>query len=104
MEQARWQAGTAVDAAVAQVMTAEPGWEQAVAHARTAVATAADQVIEEAAKVVGPGGLSRNARLARALADLGIYVRQHHTDGELEQAGRRALDTHAADGIDSEPG
>jgi hypothetical protein len=92
MEQARWQADTAVDTAVAQVMTAQPGWQHAVAHARTAVATAADQVIEEAAKVVGPGGLSRNARLTRALADLGIYVRQHHTDGELEQAGRRALE------------
>ena len=49
-------------------------------------------MIDEAGKVVGPGGLSRNARLARAIADLGIYVRQHHLDGELEQAGRRALE------------
>jgi hypothetical protein len=73
------------------VASGRPGWENDVAHARTAVATAADRALDEAAKVVGPGGLSRNGRLARAVADLGIYVRQHHLDGELEQAGRRAL-------------
>lgn len=94
MEQARWQAQVAVDAAVQAVTTEQPGWEDAVAHARTAVATACDDVLDQAGKVVGPGGLSRNGRLARAVADLGIYVRQHHTDLELERAGHRALETH----------
>jgi hypothetical protein len=91
MEQARWEAEGAVRLAVDAVASERPGWEHDVAHARTAVATAADRALDEAAKVVGPGGLSRNGRLARAIADLGIYVRQHHLDGELEQAGRRAL-------------
>ena len=94
MEQAQWQAHIAVRTAVEAVEAEEPGWRHTVAHARTAVATACDQVLDQAGKVVGPGGLSRNARLARAVADLAIYVRQHHTDGELEQAGRRAVETH----------
>ncbi|MGN6576265.1 MAG: hypothetical protein ACTHKG_11300 [Nocardioides sp.] len=91
MDQARWEAEAAVRLALDAVTSERPGWQHEVAHARTAVATAADRALDEAAKVVGPGGLSRNARLARAIADLGIYVRQHHLDGELEQAGRRAL-------------
>ena len=95
MEQARWQAQVAMEAAVQAVTTERAGWADAVAHARTAVATGCDEVVDQAAKVVGPGGLSRNGRLARAIADLGIYVRQHHTDLELEQAGRRALETHS---------
>ncbi len=98
MEQAQWQALVAVRAAVHAVTEQQPGWEHEVAHARTAVATACDEVIDEAGKVVGPGGLSRNARLARAIADLGIYVRQHHLDGELEQAGRRALEGRPTEG------
>jgi hypothetical protein len=95
MEQARWQAHTAVRAAVDAVTEQQPGWVDAVAHARTAVATGCDEVIHQAGQVVGPGGLSRNGRLARAVADLAIYVRQHHTDGELERAGRRALEQRA---------
>lgn len=94
LEQALWQAGTAIRDTVEQVSTSSPGWEHSVAHARTAVANACDQVLDEAAKIVGPGGLSRGSRLARAVADLGIYVRQHHTDEVLERAGRRALDSH----------
>jgi hypothetical protein len=97
MEQARWQTQVALGAAVHAVTEQQPGWQHAVAHARTTVATGCDTVLDEAGKVVGPGGLSRNARLARAIADLGIYVRQHHLDGELEQAGRRALDRAADD-------
>ena len=94
MEQAQWQANAALVAVLPAITEQRPGWADDVAHARTAVAAACDEVLDEAGKVVGPGGLSRNGRLARAVADLGIYVRQHHTDLELEQAGRRALETH----------
>jgi hypothetical protein len=94
MEQAQWRAHAAVRAAADAVAVDQAGWQHAVAHARTEVALACDQVLDEAGKVVGPGGLSRNGRLARAVADLGIYVRQHHLDAELEQAGRRAVETH----------
>lgn len=94
MEQAQWQARAALGAALHAIAEQRPGWTDDVAQARTAVAAACDEVIGDAGRVVGPGGLSRNGRLARAVADLGIYVRQHHTDVELEHAGRRAIETH----------
>ncbi len=59
---------------------------------------ACDQVVDEAGRVVGPGGLSGDARLARTLADLTIYVRQHHLDGTLESLGRHALEHRTVSG------
>ena len=48
-------------------------------------------MLDEATRVVGPAGLSGTARLARTVADLTIYVRQHHLDLTLESLGRDAL-------------
>lgn len=104
MAQAVWQAGAALDAALAgtDAVPAATGDDPAAgrqaltavtAAARTAVADACETVVAEAAHVVGPGGLSRGGRLPRTLADLGLYVRQHHTDLELARAGQRALDS-----------
>ncbi len=61
---------------------------------RTAVVRACDRVLDEARQVVGPAGLSRNARLARLLDDLTIYVRQHHVDASLAALGESALTRH----------
>jgi alkylation response protein AidB-like acyl-CoA dehydrogenase len=55
-----------------------------VAAVRSAVERAAREVLDRAPRMVGPAGLSRDADLARHLADLGVYVRQHH--GERDQA------------------
>jgi hypothetical protein len=38
--------------------------------------------------------MSRNARLARALNDLAVYIRQHHVDGVMTALGERALTRH----------
>jgi hypothetical protein len=65
--------------------------ERSVSAARAGVVDACETVIDEAAKIVGPGGLVANARLARTLADLQLYIRQHHTDGVWESAGQHAL-------------
>ena len=46
-----------------------------------------DTVLAQAPLVVGPGGLSTDTRLVRALADLAIYVRQHHLDAETTKSG-----------------
>ena len=92
MEQAVWQARTAVDATARRL----PGLDgdrlgRETTAARTAVVAACEQVVDEASRIVGPGGLSGDARLARTLADLAIFVRQHHVDLALEAAGRHAL-------------
>lgn len=95
MEQAAWQARTAVLATADRLpglSTSELTRE--VAQARTAVVLACDETVQQATHVVGPGGLSRNARLSRTLADLTVYVRQHHTDTELAALGEHALHAH----------
>ncbi len=61
---------------------------------RTAVVRAAEVVLDEARQVVGPAGLSRNARLARVLDDLTIYIRQHHVDAALTALGEAAMTSH----------
>jgi alkylation response protein AidB-like acyl-CoA dehydrogenase len=68
----------------------------AVATLRSAAERAAREVVDRAPRMVGPGPLSRDAGLARALADLALYIRQHHAErdqaalGELILAGRRS--------------
>ncbi len=93
MQQASWQADTLVTRVAA---TLDPDDREAtareVAAARTAAVTACESVIDEAGRIVGPGGLSGDGRLARTLVDLGIYIRQHHLDLTLQALGRTVLD------------
>lgn len=93
IQQAISGAEAAIERAVQMLDAGKPDISVAVASARTAAAQAADVVLADAPVIVGPGGLSRSARLARVMADLAMYVRQHHMDSELEAAGRRALDS-----------
>jgi hypothetical protein len=92
MAQAVWTADLAVSStARALTDTAPDRVPGEVARARTAVVLGCDTVLEQAPLVVGPGGLSTDARLARALADLTIYVRQHHLDAETTRLGAALL-------------
>jgi hypothetical protein len=94
MEQSAWTAELAVASTARSLPSLSPDQVgEQIARARTAVVLACDTVLGEAPLIVGPGGLSRNARLARVLADLGIYVRQHHLDNELTRLGAAALET-----------
>ncbi len=90
--QAVWQARLAVEATAARLPELDgDALVEQTAAARTAVVTACEQVVDEATRIVGPGGMSGDARLARTLADLTIYVRQHALDLTLEARGRDAL-------------
>ncbi len=92
MEQAVRQARLVVDATAQRLPSlAGEALVREAAVARTTAAWACDQVLDEAPRVVGPAGLSGTARLARTVADLTIYVRQHHLDLTLESLGRDAL-------------
>ncbi len=88
MAQAVWTADLAVSS-TARALPRLPADTIAreVARARTAVVLGCDTVLEQAPLVVGPGGLSTNIRLVRALADLAMYVRQHHLDAETTKSG-----------------
>ncbi len=95
IEQAVWEARSLLARTVSRIDDLD---QEAVARecgmTRTAVVQACDTVLDEARRVVGPAGLSRNARLTRALDDLTIYVRQHHVDAALTALGETALTSH----------
>ena len=63
-----------------------------IATLRAAVERAVREVVDRAPRVVGPGPLSRDAGLARALADLTLYVRQHHAERDHAALGERVVD------------
>lgn len=64
----------------------------AVATLRGAVERAVREVVDRVPRVLGPGPLSRDAGLAAALADLALYVRQHHAERDHAALGERVVD------------
>jgi hypothetical protein len=97
VEHAVWRAGAALDHVIGVLDVGDrEGGGRAVSHGRTAVVAACDTALREAPLIVGPGGLSTNARLARVIADLGIYIRQHHVDSSMQAYGDAALARHRA--------
>ncbi len=94
MEQAVWTAELAVSSTAARLTGLKQDDVAAeISMARTAVVLSCDTVLEHAPLIVGPAGLSTNARLARVLCDLAIYVRQHHLDSEATRLGAAAVAT-----------
>ncbi|MGI8577872.1 MAG: hypothetical protein ACR2KG_08110 [Nocardioidaceae bacterium] len=91
IEQAAWTVQSLLEHAVAELGPTDEAVSAQIARVRTAVVTACDEIIAQVPIVVGPGGLSRNVRLGRALADLAIYIRQHHLDIELSRIGEHAI-------------
>ena len=78
----------------AAVVDADPAGDHglAVATVRAAVERAAREVVDRAPRIVGPAPLSRDADLARALADLALYVRQHHAERDHAALGGQVVD------------
>ena len=64
----------------------------AVATVRAAVERAVREVVDRGPRIVGPGPLSRDADLAGALADLALYVRQHHGERDHAALGEQVAD------------
>jgi hypothetical protein len=62
-----------------------------VLRARLAVEQSASGVIEHATRALGAGPLCRDARFARALADLPVFLRQSHAERDLAALGERLV-------------
>jgi alkylation response protein AidB-like acyl-CoA dehydrogenase len=58
---------------------------------RTAVERVVREVLDRVPRMLGPGPLSRDAALACALADLGMFVRQHHGERDHAALGSAVL-------------
>lgn len=62
---------------------------------RATVEQAATQVLDHVGRALGAGPLCRDAAHAQRVADLTVYLRQSHAEGDLEQLGRLLKETEA---------
>ncbi|TFD29555.1 acyl-CoA dehydrogenase [Cryobacterium cryoconiti] len=85
-------ARTSLAAAAAAIDAGEAGGEQGAllaARVRGQVAHTVDAVITRAGHALGPAPLAFDARHAARVADLQLYVRQHHAERDDAALGRR---------------
>ncbi|WP_168794212.1 acyl-CoA dehydrogenase family protein [Paraburkholderia aromaticivorans] len=69
-------------------------------RARLVVEEASTAVMNHATRTLGAGPLCRNARFARALADLPVFLRQSHAERDLAALGELIAAAGPADGRD----
>jgi hypothetical protein len=55
------------------------------------VADTVDEVLQRVSRALGPAPLTGEEDHARRVADLTVYVRQHHAERDLAAAGERVL-------------
>jgi alkylation response protein AidB-like acyl-CoA dehydrogenase len=55
---------------------------------RSAVENAARTAVDRIARATGPGPLAHDAQHAQRVADLSVYIRQHHAERDLAALGR----------------
>jgi alkylation response protein AidB-like acyl-CoA dehydrogenase len=65
-----------------------PAGELLALRARAVVAEAAEQTLREAGHALGPAPLAFDEEHARRVADLSIYLRQHHGERDIAALGR----------------
>lgn len=63
------------------------------ARVRQVVVDAAEMVTQSLAHALGPGPLSQEPQHARRVADLTLYIRQHHAERDQAALGRLVLDS-----------
>ena len=65
-------------------------------NARLVAEQAAETVLRHAGRALGAAPLCRDARFARAMADLPVYLRQSHAERDLAALGQIAVDERSA--------
>ena len=80
-------AATQVDAGRA----AGPSGALLALRVRSVVANAAEAVLRQVGHALGPHPLAFDEQYARRVADLELYVRQHHGERDLAALGRAVL-------------
>ncbi|MFD1517527.1 acyl-CoA dehydrogenase family protein [Pseudonocardia yunnanensis] len=82
----------------ADALDAAPGADHtcSLSAVRCAVERATREVVERVPRMVGAAALSRDGALARTLADLSLYIRQHHGERDHAALGASVLAMWAA--------
>jgi alkylation response protein AidB-like acyl-CoA dehydrogenase len=93
-------AHTALDVAAAEI-DADPeddlgGGERRALRLRALVETVATDVLRRVGRALGAGPLSRDEAHSRRVADLTVYLRQHHAERDLAQLGSLVASDGAA--------
>ena len=71
----------------------QPGGDRILAkRVRATVAAVVEDVIERAGHALGPAPLALDAEHAKRVADLTLYIRQHHAERDLESLGSAVAD------------
>ncbi|MFD7819678.1 acyl-CoA dehydrogenase family protein [Streptomyces sp. NPDC059698] len=86
-----YTAATVLDRAAGEI-DADPGDERGGARlramrVRAAVESVCRQVLDHVGRATGAGPLCHDAGHARTVADLGVYIRQHHAERDLAGLG-----------------
>ena len=91
-----YAAGTVLAHAAAVIDGGELGGGSAgqlALRVRAVVADAAERTLRDAGHALGPAPLAFHEEHARRVADLTLYLRQHHGERDLAELGRTAADT-----------
>jgi hypothetical protein len=70
------------------------GWRRAL-RVRALVEATATEVMERVGRALGAGPLCHDEAHARRVADLTVYLRQHHAEGDLAELGALAAEAGA---------
>jgi alkylation response protein AidB-like acyl-CoA dehydrogenase len=83
----------------AELIDERPGVPDSVlvGTCRAAAERAATEVLTRAPTVLGPGPLCWDERLTKRIADLQVYVRQHHGERDLAELGRSVVRRNGAE-------
>lgn len=81
----------------AQTIDASPhlACEYSIGRARLAVESAAETILIRAPRALGAGPMCKNARFARMMADLPVFIRQSHAERDLAVHGLAATQYNA---------
>jgi heme oxygenase len=58
---------------------------------RAVVADSVERIVRQVGHALGPGPLAFDEEHARRVADLELYVRQHHAEADLARLGRAVV-------------
>ena len=78
----------ALAAAADRVDAGAAGVRVLAKRVRATIALGCEEILDRAAHALGPAPLALDAAHAKRVADLQLYVRQHHAERDLESLGR----------------
>jgi alkylation response protein AidB-like acyl-CoA dehydrogenase len=69
----------------------DAGHQRAIITVRASAENTARVVLDVAPRLFGASGLCRDQRIPQRMADLGVYIRQHHGERDLAALGEQLL-------------